>query len=224
MKASKAWYVAGLVLVAGFSSASCGKDEASGNPGAGGDVIEGGSGGSGGTRNLGGSSGSGGSGAPVGATKLGRGCIDDADCDDTTAPGLDCITASETVLGNGAPPGGLCTAECASDDECTAFGAGARCYPFEENAETGYCVEGCSFGAPGIGEIKCHNRDEFACNPALLSPTPRCAPRSKTVSPANFASMARAGWYSLPVCRRVAGTSTAKMACTATSHSSAACA
>ncbi|HYJ10540.1 MAG TPA: hypothetical protein VEX18_16070 [Polyangiaceae bacterium] len=171
MKASKAWYVAGLVAVAGLSSASCGKDEASGNPGSGGDLIEGGSGGSGGTRNLGGSSGSGGSGAPVGATKLGRGCIDDADCDDTNAPGLTCITASETLLGDGAPPGGLCTAECASDDECTALGAGSVCFPFEDGAATGYCVEGCSFGEPGIGEIKCHNRDEFACNPALLGPT-----------------------------------------------------
>lgn len=178
MKASKAWYVAGLVAVAGFSSASCGKDEASGNPGSGGDLIEGGSGGStGGTRNLGGSSGSGGSG-PLGATKLGRGCIDDADCDDTAAPGLICITSSDTVLGDGAPPGGLCTAECASDDDCTALGAGALCYPFEEGAATGYCVEGCSFGAPGIGEVKCHNRDEFACNPALLGSTTQACTES----------------------------------------------
>jgi hypothetical protein len=167
MKASKAWYVAGLVAVAGFSSASCGKDEASGNPGSGGDIIEAGSGGStGGTRNLGGSSGSGGTDAPQGATKLGRGCIDDADCDDTAAPGLTCVTATDTVLGNGAPPKGLCTAECASNEDCTAFGVGGLCYPFTE--DTGYCVEGCSFGAPGIGEVKCHNRDEFACNPALL--------------------------------------------------------
>jgi hypothetical protein len=171
MKAAKAWYLAGFVALAGFSSASCGKDEANGDGGTGGAIINGGAAGSsGGTRMLGGSSGSGGSGS-LSATKLGRGCLDDADCDDTTAPGLTCVTATDTVLGTGAPPKGLCTAECASDDECTAFGAGSLCYPFSSDATTGYCVEGCSFGEPGIGEVKCHNRDEFACNPALLGDT-----------------------------------------------------
>ena len=169
MKAAKAWCVAGLCVMAGFSSASCGKDEASGGDGTGGGLVGGSGGSSAGTR-TGGTGGSGGS-AVVSATKLGRGCIDDADCDDTTAPGLTCVTSTDTVLANGAPPKGLCTYECTSDDDCTPYGAGALCYPFTTDADTGYCVEGCAFGEPGIGEVKCHNRQEFACNPALLGDT-----------------------------------------------------
>jgi hypothetical protein len=47
------------------------------------------------------------------------------------------------------------------------------CYPFgsDSGATAGYCVEGCSFGDPDIGQSKCHNRPEFACNPALLGAT-----------------------------------------------------
>lgn len=178
MKAAKTWCVAGVLVVAAFSTASCGKDEADGaGKGGTGVVLPGG--GSAGTAGSGqgragttGNSGSGGT-SPVGeaATKLGRGCIDDADCADTKAPGLTCVTATDTVLGDGAPPKGLCTLECAADEECAAVGAGALCYPFTEGADTGYCIEACSFGEPEIGAIKCHNRDEFACNPALLQDT-----------------------------------------------------
>ncbi len=177
MKAAKTWCVAGLIVLAAFSLPSCGKDEANGD-GSGGTgmvVTTGGSAGSsvaggrtGGTTGVGGN---GGSMTGVGATKLGRGCIDDADCADTKAPGLTCVTATDTVLGDGAPPKGLCTATCASDADCSQLGSGALCYPFTSGADTGYCIEGCSFGMPGIGEIKCHNRDEFACNPALLTDT-----------------------------------------------------
>jgi hypothetical protein len=177
MKAAKTWCVAGLVVVAAFSSASCGKDEADGKGTGGTGILP--SGGSGGTGNVAGgrtggtSSTTGGSGgsATEGATKLGRGCIDDDDCTDTKAPGLTCVTAKDTVLGEGAPPKGLCTATCASDADCSALGSGALCYPFSADSDTGYCIEGCSFGMPGIGEIKCHAREEFACNPALLSDT-----------------------------------------------------
>jgi hypothetical protein len=178
MKAAKTWCVASLLVVAAFSLPSCGKDEANGNnEGGSGMVLP--TGGSAGTGNVaggrtGGASGMGGSGGSssnVGATKLGRGCIADADCVDTKAPGLTCVTATDTVLGNGAPPSGLCTAECASDQDCSELGAGALCYPFTAGADTGYCIEGCSFGMAELGEIKCHNRAEFACNPALLSDT-----------------------------------------------------
>lgn len=171
MKAAKTWCVASLAVMAAFSSASCGKDEADGEGDGGSAVITAGSagvgGGRGGTPSMGGSAGS----SSMGATKLGRGCIDDDDCADTQAPGLTCVTATDTVLGEGAPPKGLCTATCASDQDCSELGAGALCYPFTADADTGYCIEGCSFGEPEIGDIKCHNRDEFACNPALLSPT-----------------------------------------------------
>jgi hypothetical protein len=176
MKAAKTWCVAGLVVVAAFSSASCGKDEADGDGKGGSGVVlpTGGSAGNAGS-GRGGSTptaGTGGSSAAPSATKLGRGCIDDADCADTEAPGLKCIAATDTALGDGAPPKGLCTAGCTQQgDECAAFGADALCYPFIEGSNDGYCIEGCSFGEPELGAIKCHNRDEFACNPALLQDT-----------------------------------------------------
>ncbi len=155
-------------MLVGVATASCGKDEATGGDGGSGSVI-GGSGGSAGTAGTGG-------GRPVGGTastgdKLGQACVNDGQCVDTKTPGLTCVTAKDTSLGDGAPPKGLCTAECASDDECTAFGAGAICYPFDPTATSGYCVEGCSFGEPELGTLKCHDRPEFACNPALLQPT-----------------------------------------------------
>ncbi len=173
MKAAKAWCVLGLVVMTGLSSASCGKDEANGGSGGSGMIVGGkaGSGGVGGGRSGENGGGKAGTDTGMSATKLGRGCIDDADCDDTTAPGLTCVTAKDAVLGEGAPPKGLCTFECTSDDDCVPYGAGALCYPFTSDAATGYCVEGCEFGEPGIGEVKCHNREEFACNPALLGDT-----------------------------------------------------
>ena len=169
MKAAKTWCVAGLVVLAAFSLQSCGKDEANGN-GSGGTgmvVTTGGSAGSGGvgggrTGGTGGMGGSAGTSADVGTTKLGRGCIDDADCADTKAPGLTCVTATDTVLGDGAPPKGLCTAECTSDAECDALGTGSLCYPFVDGANSGYCVEGCKLGEE-LAPSKCHNRPEFAC-------------------------------------------------------------
>jgi hypothetical protein len=81
------------------------------------------------------------------------------------------VTSKDAVLGDGAPPKGLCTSPCASDDECAPFGAGSLCYPFGSGADAGYCVESCAFGMPGIGEVKCHSRPEFGCYPALLAPT-----------------------------------------------------
>ena len=183
MKATKTWSFAGLLLLAGMSSVSCGKDEGTGGHGGNGSVITGGTGGTsggvgnGGTRTDGGTAGTGMT--PTSATKLGRACVAKADCADPNAPNLTCITSKDAVLGDGAPPKGLCTQECdlptqdSPDDPCLALGAGAVCYPFstDPNSTTGYCVEGCAFGTPDIGEAKCHSRQEFACNPALLGPT-----------------------------------------------------
>ena len=172
MKAAKTWCVAGVLVVTAFSLASCGKDEANGdNKGGSGSIVTAGSAGTAGTTGRAGDGGSGGTNSGASATKLGRGCIDDDDCTDTKAPGLKCVTATDTVLGDGAPPKGLCTAECASDQDCSTLGEGALCYPFDSDSDTGYCIEGCQFGEPEIGDIKCHNRDEFACNPALLQDT-----------------------------------------------------
>lgn len=177
MNAAKTVWVAGLVLV-GLASASCGKDEGTGGDEDKGTVITGGSSGSAGagsggrvTGRGGSTGGSGGSNAATPATKLGRACVSDKDCLDPKAPGLACITAKDEVLGDGAPPKGLCTAPCAADDECAPFGAGAVCFPFAPGAQGAYCVEGCAFGEPDLGQAKCHSRPEFACNPALLQET-----------------------------------------------------
>jgi hypothetical protein len=179
MKPAKTWWcLASLVLVAGLSSASCGKDEGTDGGGGHGTVI-GGNGGNGGIVGRGGtvSGGSGGSGTTTSATKLGRACVTTKDCTDPNAPGLTCVTASDTVLNDGAPPKGLCTAPCTmpreetDEDTCAALGPDALCYPFDSTSDDGYCIEGCSFGEPDIGEAKCHSRPEFACNPALLAKT-----------------------------------------------------
>jgi hypothetical protein len=166
MKAAKTWWLLGLVGVAGFASASCGKDE--GTEGGGGSgMIIGGSGGSGGSQGRAG----GGSGPTTGsATKLGQACVTDTQCEDSKAPGLTCVGAKDS-LGSGAPPKGLCTKECGSDDDCSDVGAGALCFPFGSETEAGHCIEACSFGTPNVGEQKCHDRPEFACNPALLGRT-----------------------------------------------------
>ncbi len=176
MKAGKSWCLAGLMVAAAFSSASCGKDEGLEGGGGSGSFV----GGSGGTAGKGGSGpgragnngvagfGAGGNDG-VSATKLGRACDVDADCADPDAPGLKCVTGS---VGEGAPPGGLCTIPCDPAEqgtECEAVGTNALCYPFAQGK--GYCIEACSFGAPGVGEVKCHDRVDFACNPALLGDT-----------------------------------------------------
>ena len=178
MKSAKMWCLAGLVLVAGLSSASCGKDEGTAGGGGHGTVL-GGSGGSGGLTGRSGSGGTdtaGGAG-PTTATKLGRACVNAKDCVDPAAPGLTCITSKDTVLDNGAPPKGLCSTTCTMPqgvdaDPCAALGPNGMCFPFGDSSGSGYCVEGCSFGMPDIGEAKCHSRPEFSCNPALLGTAP----------------------------------------------------
>jgi hypothetical protein len=171
MKAAKTWCLAGLMMMAGISSASCGKDEGTGDgPGT---VIGGSAGSAGSAGNPGRAGGGTGGGGATSATKLGQACVNDSQCVDPAAPGLTCITATDTKLGNGAPPKGLCTAACTPNtDDCSQYGAGSLCYPFGNDTDSGYCVEGCSFGAPDLGEAKkCHSRPEFACDPALFAET-----------------------------------------------------
>lgn len=190
MKATKAWSVAGLFFVAGLSSVSCGSDEGTSGGKGGTSIITGGDGGTsnGGTRNgTAGTRTTGGSGGSSSAstTKLGRACTTARDCADAAFPDLTCVTSTDAVLGTGAPPKGLCTMPCtlptqdAPDDACEALGAGAICFPFNDGSDKGYCVEGCSFGEPNLGEEKCHGRAEFACNPALLGATSATCTTSK---------------------------------------------
>jgi hypothetical protein len=56
-----------------------------------------------------------------------------------------------------------------ADDECAPHGAGAICYPWADAGS--YCLEGCQFGSPELGESKCHARAEMTCAPALLANT-----------------------------------------------------
>jgi hypothetical protein len=177
MKAAKTWCLAGLILVAGLSSASCGKDEGTDGGGGRGTII-GGSGGSGGSNvgRSGSSTGNEGGDGATAATKLGQACVTDKQCEDVNAPDLTCVTAKDTVLGDGAPPKGLCTTTCTmpgvgETDPCSELGPGGMCVPFEEDTDQGYCLEGCRFGEPDLGEVKCHDRADFTCNAALFGDT-----------------------------------------------------
>lgn len=163
MKAAKTWCLAGFMVVLGLASASCGKDEGTGNGDHG--TVIGGSGGSGGNTNTGRAGGDTGT---VG-TNLGKACVNDSQCTDVNAPGLKCVTAKDQVLDDGAPPKGLCTMPCTKNGDCQDLGAGAICYGFTDDAA--YCIEGCAFGKPEIGEKKCHDRPEFACSPVMFDPT-----------------------------------------------------
>jgi hypothetical protein len=85
----------------------------------------------------------------------------------------------DALLDGAAPPGGLCTARCDSDADCTQLKPGALCYPFAEGG-SGYCIEGCAFGEPPLGSLKCHGRADFACAPALLADTDEACETTET--------------------------------------------
>jgi hypothetical protein len=160
----------------GSAGDAAGGEQTSGLPGgsaAGGTKQLGGSG-AGGSAGFPGASGRGGDasgGGPSGivGSRLGRACVTDTDCRAPAEMDLTCITETSTVLAIGAPPHGLCSRRCVTDDECAAHSAGALCYPFGNSGS--YCVEGCQFGSPEIGEIKCHSRPDLACNPAIMGST-----------------------------------------------------
>ena len=113
--------------------------------------------------------GAGGSPPGIVGSRLGRACVKDLDCQTANETGLTCISETSTVLGDGAPPRGLCSRPCTVDDECEAHSAGALCYQLGLTGS--FCVEGCQFGSPDIGEAKCHARAELACAPALMANT-----------------------------------------------------
>jgi hypothetical protein len=110
-------------------------------------------------------------GRPDGLPWLGMACRTAGDCGEQ---GLRCLSSNEDFMdGQGAPPGGLCTADCKTDDDCRAFDAGAVCATFAEAplvlayaAKTvqRLCVQGCTLGPPS-GPTKCQGRHDFACRP-----------------------------------------------------------
>lgn len=113
-----------------------------------------------------GGDGSGGEPAAHGAGKLGADCSTAADC----VAGLLCIAPTDLVLADGAPPHGLCTAACTDSEACDALSTGALCVPYGET-DAGYCMQGCAFGNPPLGQLKCQGRTDQACLPAFLIDT-----------------------------------------------------
>jgi hypothetical protein len=102
---------------------------------------------------------------------LGKPCKVDAECGEA---GLTCLTGEQDYMdGAGAPAGGLCTAECAIDDDCRGFDDEAVCVTLAESPLVReyatkrverLCMLGCSLGAPA-GSTKCHGRRDLACRP-----------------------------------------------------------
>lgn len=130
---------------------SCGSDELTGDIGSEGGDDGGGVGGTSGSGGKAGgfsTAGKGGS-APSGSN-LGRACGASTSCGE----GLECLTPLDL-------PGGLCTTECFSDEDCQVFGALGTCRP----EGGGICLQGCQSG--GIG-LKCHNREDMVCSPYEL--------------------------------------------------------
>lgn len=99
----------------------------------------------------------GGAGAPGGA--LGARC--ERDCGE----GLECLLESEPFLGDGGPPGGLCSKGCADASDC---GDNGLCV---ETRSGNRCVPRCEFG----GEAdKCGGREELSCAPILVPAETSC--------------------------------------------------
>ncbi|HVJ18698.1 MAG TPA: hypothetical protein VM686_24925, partial [Polyangiaceae bacterium] len=132
-----------------------------GQPGRGGSVS---SGGSAGVAGAAGTAGSGGSAGGLGTADLGRDCITDAEC----GQGLICVARDDVATLGGAPPGGLCTAACATDNDCLTISANGWCIPFTSDASGGYCLEGCAMDA-GLNP-KCHNRIDMVCSGIQFEP------------------------------------------------------
>jgi hypothetical protein len=179
-------------------TASCGSDEATDNdtpPGTGGSATEpeggddgggliGGTTGTGGTstsggRASGGSKSNAGAGGTTGGSNtagkggggttggtpatpgasLGTDCVSDASCGD-----LGCLLPEETGV-----PHGLCTANCLEDADCPDGGV---C--LSDGIEEGICLEGCTPGPVGIGELKCHDRPDMTCTYLYLPTGEAC--------------------------------------------------
>ncbi len=157
MKKLTAWLtLSAFSFLGSVAVVSCGSDEATGDDDGGG--IIGGSGGM-----------EGGVVRDSGTTddRLGRACATDAECGDT---GLICVKADDPALGGGAPPRGLCTTPCTTDDICLEYAPDAYCVPFGARNSDAYCLEACTTGAGLDTAGKCHAREEFACSIIGLIP------------------------------------------------------
>jgi MYXO-CTERM domain-containing protein len=113
--------------------------------------------------------------------RLGAPCAADADC----SAGLICLLPQSTELGPGGPAGGLCTLQCAVDDDCRTVNETAVCESWDDTY-AGYCFESCTINSwfgPELDPTKCHGRqdmvcDSFECSPLCLGAAicfPHCA-------------------------------------------------
>jgi hypothetical protein len=148
-------------LIGGASDGTGGTTTPTGGRASGGKANAGAGGTTGGSNTAGkggGGTGTGGTPSTPGAS-LGSDCVSDDNCGD-----LGCLVADMTGV-----PHGMCYADCLEDADCPANGL---CVTFEDDAgETfGICFEGCTPGAPALGEIKCHERDDMSCR-YLYTPT-----------------------------------------------------
>ncbi len=171
MKKLRAWFTVGSFAFLGSATAvSCGGDDEAtgdGNRGGGGTIDGGGSGGTAGSTTT--------PDAPVTTGELGRDCITDAECGE----GLICIARDDVDTLGGAPPGGLCTLACDSDDICLEHSSNAWCAGFDNGA---YCLEGCLIDA-GLAE-KCHGRIDFVCSGVDFAPIgPTCVDNTDCTEP-----------------------------------------
>lgn len=183
------WLVSGVTIA--VLATSCGTDETSRPTGSAGTETVGGEGGASGNSALGGA----GAGATAGATTtlpgrpdglpwLGMTCRTAADCGEQ---GLRCLGDNEDFMdGQGAPGGGLCTADCETDADCRLFDATAVCATLAEAPLVlGYaskpvarlCMQGCQLGAPS-GATKCHGRVDMACRPFAPTQAATCLKKS----------------------------------------------
>jgi hypothetical protein len=89
---------------------------------------------------------------------VGRRCVSDSDC----PGGLSCLTSeSDDYLGGG-PANGYCTAPCTTDLDCMAFDAHGICLGTSD--AVAYCVQSCTPGEVGLGEVKCQDRSDVGCD------------------------------------------------------------
>ena len=119
---------------------------------------------------------------PAFPAQLGSSCDSSADCGNAA---LSCVRANRDFgVGIGAPPGGVCTAQCMADADCKTLGVGAVCAALSEAplspriavdpAEPRFCMAGCAPGPPA-GPSKCHYRDAWACRPFAPVAAVKCA-------------------------------------------------
>jgi hypothetical protein len=127
-----------------------------GGASAGGSPPFAGAGGSSSLAGAGGVTSTGGS-PPSGSSPLGGRCVQTADCQS----GLTCLTSGSNVLSRGGPSGGLCTAQCIGDGDCSPFDTNSLCVQYDSERTAWFCAQRCEIGVTSLA--KCRGRTDMAC-------------------------------------------------------------